>query len=241
MKLKFHILTLFPEMFSSPFAEGVVARAIEKNIIDVSVNDIRKHAIGKHRTVDDYPYGGGPGMLMKPEPIFAAVRHLQDFRKASESMPVILMTPQGRVFNHTIAKELSSFKEMILICGRYEGFDERIRNNLATDEISIGDFVMSGGEIAAMALVDTVSRLIPGVVGQTESIENDSFYNGLLQFPQYTRPASFQGMNVPEILLSGNHSEIDRWRKEQSVLRTKSRRSDLLSEAIAHESSENIP
>jgi len=239
--MKFHILTLFPEMFSSPFAEGVVARAIEKNIIDVSVNDIRKHAIGKHRTVDDYPYGGGPGMLMKPEPIFAAVRHLQDICKPSESMPVILMTPQGRVFNHTIAKELSSFKEMILICGRYEGFDERIRNNLATDEISIGDFVMSGGEIAAMALIDTVSRLIPGVVGQTESIENDSFYNGLLQFPQYTRPASFQGMNVPEILLSGNHSEIDRWRKEQSVLRTKSRRSDLLSEAIAHESSENIP
>ena len=151
------------------------------------------------------------------------------------------MTPQGRVFNHAVAQELSEFDEMILICGRYEGFDERIRNNLVTDEISIGDFIMSGGEIAAMTLVDTVSRLIPGVVGQVESIKNDSFYNGLLQFPQYTRPAAFQGMNVPEILLSGNHCEIDRWRKEQSVLRTKSRRSDLIPNVVAKEGTENTP
>ena len=182
-----------------------------------------------------------PIQEMKPEPIFAAVQHLRDSGKSNEGAPIILMTPQGRVFNHAVAQELSEFDEMILICGRYEGFDERIRNNLVTDEISIGDFIMSGGEIAAMTLVDTVSRLIPGVVGQVESIKNDSFYNGLLQFPQYTRPASFQGMNVPEILLSGNHCEIDRWRKEQSVLRTKSRRSDLIPNVVAKEGTENTP
>ncbi len=241
MQLKFHILTLFPKMFSSPFAEGIVARAMENDIVDISVHDIREHARDRYRSVDDYPYGGGPGMVMKPEPIFAAVQHLRDSGKSNEGAPIILMTPQGRVFNHAVAQELSEFDEMILICGRYEGFDERIRNNLVTDEISIGDFIMSGGEIAAMTLVDTVSRLIPGVVGQVESIKNDSFYNGLLQFPQYTRPASFQGMNVPEILLSGNHCEIDRWRKEQSVLRTKSRRSDLIPNVVAKEGTENTP
>ena len=228
-------------MFSSPFAEGIVARAMENDIVDISVHDIREHARDRYRSVDDYPYGGGPGMVMKPEPIFAAVQHLRDSGKSNEGAPIILMTPQGRVFNHAVAQELSEFDEMILICGRYEGFDERIRNNLVTDEISIGDFIMSGGEIAAMTLVDTVSRLIPGVVGQVESIKNDSFYNGLLQFPQYTRPASFQGMNVPEILLSGNHCEIDRWRKEQSVLRTKSRRSDLIPNVVTKEGTENTP
>jgi len=214
---------------------------MENDIVDISVHDIREHARDRYRSVDDYPYGGGPGMVMKPEPIFAAVQHLRDSGKSNEGAPIILMTPQGRVFNHAVAQELSEFDEMILICGRYEGFDERIRNNLVTDEISIGDFIMSGGEIAAMTLVDTVSRLIPGVVGQVESIKNDSFYNGLLQFPQYTRPASFQGMNVPEILLSGNHCEIDRWRKEQSVLRTKSRRSDLIPNVVAKEGTENTP
>ena len=177
--------------------------------------------------MDDYPFGGGPGMLMKPEPVFRAVESLWEQSHVPSTSPVILMTPQGRPFKHSIAKELSSQTDLVLVCGRYEGFDERIREGLATDEISIGDYVLSGGEIPAMVLVDAVSRMIPGVVGAQESIENDSFFSGLLQFPQYTRPASYRGKNVPEILLSGNHSEIEKWRREQAVNRTSTKRPDL--------------
>ncbi|MCS5531206.1 MAG: tRNA (guanosine(37)-N1)-methyltransferase TrmD [Candidatus Poseidoniales archaeon] len=229
--MRFHILTLFPNMFTSILAEGIIARAINGGIVNVSLYDIREYTQDRHRTVDDYPFGGGPGMLMKPEPVFRAVESLWERSRVPSDSPVILMTPQGRPFKHSVAKELSSQGDLILICGRYEGFDERIREELATDEISIGDYVLSGGEIAAMVIVDAVSRMIPGVVGAPESIENDSFFSGLLQFPQYTRPASYRGRNVPEILLSGNHSEIEKWRREQAINRTNKRRPDLHNKA----------
>ena len=225
--MRFHILTLFPSMFTSILAEGIIARAINEGIVNVSLYDIREHTRDRHRTVDDYPFGGGPGMLMKPEPVFRAVESLWARSCVPSDSPVILMTPQGRPFKHSVAKELSSQSDLILICGRYEGFDERIREDLATDEISIGDYVLSGGEIAAMVIVDAVSRMIPGVVGAPESIKNDSFFSGLLQFPQYTRPATYRGKNVPEILLSGNHPEIEKWRREQAINRTNKRRPDL--------------
>ena len=214
-------------MFTSVLAEGIIARAINEGIINICLYDIREHTRDRHRTVDDYPFGGGPGMLMKPEPVFRAVESLWERSRVPLNSPVILMTPQGRPFKHSVAKELSSQSDLILICGRYEGFDERIREDLATDEISIGDYVLSGGEIAAMVIVDAVSRMIPGVVGAPESIENDSFFSGLLQFPQYTRPATYRGKNVPEILLSGNHPEIEKWRREQAINRTNKRRPDL--------------
>ena len=214
-------------MFTSVLAEGIIARAINEGIINICLYDIREHTRDRHRTVDDYPFGGGPGMLMKPEPVFRAVESLWERSRVPLNSPVILMTPQGRPFKHSVAKELSLQGDLILICGRYEGFDERIREDLATDEISIGDYVLSGGEIAAMVIVDAVSRMIPGVVGAPESIENDSFFSGLLQFPQYTRPASYRGKDVPEILLSGNHSEIEKWRREQAISRTNKRRPEL--------------
>ncbi len=214
-------------MFTSILAEGIIARAINEGIINICLYDIREHTRDRHRTVDDYPFGGGPGMLMKPEPVFRAVESLWERSRVPSNSPVILMTPQGRPFKHSVAKELSSQSDLILICGRYEGFDERIREDLATDEISIGDYVLSGGEIAAMVIVDAVSRMIPGVVGAPESIKNDSFFSGLLQFPQYTRPASYRGKDVPEILLSGNHSEIEKWRQEQAINRTNKRRPEL--------------
>ena len=214
-------------MFTSVLAEGIIARAINEGIINICLYDIREHTRDRHRTVDDYPFGGGPGMLMKPEPVFRAVESLWERSRVPLNSPVILMTPQGRPFKHSVAKELSLQGDLILICGRYEGFDERIREDLATDEISIGDYVLSGGEIAAMVIVDAVSRMIPGVVGAPESIKNDSFFSGLLQFPQYTRPASYRGKDVPEILLSGNHSEIEKWRREQAISRTNKRRPEL--------------
>ena len=233
--MRFHILTLFPNMFTSTLAEGIIARAINKGIINICLYDIREHTRDRHQTVDDYPFGGGPGMLMKPEPVFRAVESLWEQSHVPSTSPVILMTPQGRPFKHSIAKELSSQTDLVLVCGRYEGFDERIREGLATDEISIGDYVLSGGEIPAMVLVDAVSRMIPGVVGAQESIENDSFFSGLLQFPQYTRPASYRGKNVPEILLSGNHSEIEKWRREQAVNRTSTKRPDLHNNSDSHD------
>ena len=238
--MRFHILTLFPNMFTSTLAEGIIARAINKGIINICLYDIREHTRDRHQTVDDYPFGGGPGMLMKPEPVFRAVESLWEQSHVPSTSPVILMTPQGRPFKHSIAKELSSQTDLVLVCGRYEGFDERIREGLATDEISIGDYVLSGGEIPAMVLVDAVSRMIPGVVGAQESIENDSFFSGLLQFPQYTRPASYRGENVPEILLSGNHSEIENWRREQALNRTSKRRPDLHDNVDSHGQNEGI-
>ena len=226
--MKFHIFTLFPNMFSSPLEEGILARAIKDNLIQIFIHNIRNYTSNPHRTVDDYPFGGGPGMLMKPEPIFEAVENVSKEYSLDNYTPKILMTPQGRTFNHEIAQELSQSKELVLICGRYEGIDDRVRQHLATDEISVGDYVLSGGELPAMTIVDSVSRLIPGTVGSKESIENDSFYNGKLQFPQFTRPVTYRGMEVPKVLLSGNHKDIQTWREEQSYQRTRNQRPDLI-------------
>ena len=226
--MNFHILTLFPKMISPLFEEGVISRALKNKTISICVHDIREYSSDKHNKVDDYPFGGGPGMLLRPEPIFKAVETLWQKGIIPRTTPIILMSPQGRKFNHGLATELSKYDDLVLICGRYEGFDERIRTNLITDEISIGDFILSGGEIAASAVVDSVSRLIPGVLGDFQSAENDSFFSNLLQYPQFTRPADFRGHKVPDILLSGNHAHIEKWRKEQSITRTRKNRPDLL-------------
>ena len=226
--MNFHILTLFPKMISPLFEEGVISRALKNKTISICVHDIRKYSSDKHNKVDGYPFGGGPGMLLRPEPIFKAVETLWQKGIIPRTTPIILMSPQGRKFNHGLATELSKYDDLVLICGRYEGFDERIRTNLITDEISIGDFILSGGEIAASAVVDSVSRLIPGVLGDFQSAENDSFFSNLLQYPQFTRPADFRGHKVPDILLSGNHAHIEKWRKEQSITRTRNNRPDLL-------------
>ena len=215
-------------MFSEIFSDGIIGRAINENLIDIHIHNIRDFSNDKHLSVDDFPYGGGPGMLMKPEPVFNAVNKIKNDYQIGNTSPIILTSPQGDKLTHNIALHFSEFDEMIIICGRYEGFDERIRQNLATHEISLGDFVLSGGEIPAMAIVDSISRLIPNVLGSDESARNDSFYENFLQFPQYTRPANFQGMKVPKILLSGNHQDIEKWRKTESIRKTLERRPDLI-------------
>ncbi len=224
----FHIFTLFPKMFSEIFSDGIIGRALNENLIKINIHNIRDFSNDKHFSVDDLPYGGGPGMLMKPEPIFNAVNQIKDQYKIQNNSPVILTTPQGDKLTHNIAHNFSEFTEIIIICGRYEGFDERIRKHLATHEISLGDFVLSGGEIPAMAIVDSISRLLPNVLGSDESAKNDSFYKNFLQFPQYTRPSNFEGMLVPEVLLSGNHKDIEKWRKIESIKKTINKRPDLL-------------
>jgi tRNA (guanine37-N1)-methyltransferase len=223
--MRLDVLTLFPEMCGAVLGESIIKRAQEKGLVEIVLTNIRDYATDKHRSVDDRPFGGGPGMIMMCGPVFAAIEEL---RKSGEPADeIILLTPQGRRFDQQLAKELAQKERLILIAGHYEGFDERIRNNLATKEISIGDYVLSGGEIPAMALVDAVTRLIPGVLGDERSSEEESFSDGLLEYPQYTRPADFRGMEVPEILLSGNHGEIKRWRQEQAQERTRQRRPDL--------------
>ncbi len=226
--MRFHVLTLFPEMFSSYLGEGILARAQEGDLVSVNLHDIRDYTHDRHRTVDDYPYGGGPGMIMKPAPLFEAVETIRDSGELAGSSPVVLLTPQGRTFTQVVAEELASHPEIALICGRYEGVDERVANHLATDSISIGDYVLGGGELAAMVIIEAVSRLLPGVVGSAESPANDSFTTGLLQHPIYTRPASFRDWDVPEILLSGHHAEIARWQRRESLRRTFLSRPDLL-------------
>jgi len=227
--MRIDILTIFPGMFRGPFEESIVKRAVEKGLVQIFLHDIRDYASDKHRTVDDYPFGGGQGMLMKPEPLFAAVEDVQG--QAPERGPVVLLTPQGRLFDQEVAVELARQERLILICGHYEGVDARVHEHLATDEVSIGDYVLSGGELAAMLVVDAVVRQIPGALGSPLSTADDSFAQGLLEYPQYTRPADFRGMKVPEVLLSGNHGEIARWRHQQSLLRTAQRRPDLLARA----------
>jgi tRNA (guanine37-N1)-methyltransferase len=227
--MRIDILTIFPAMFSGPFEESIVKRAVEKGLVQIFLHDIRDYASDKHRTVDDYPFGGGQGMLMKPEPLFAAVEDVQG--QAPERGPIVLLTPQGRLFDQEIAVELARQDRLITICGHYEGVDARVHENLATDEISIGDYVLSGGELPAMVVVDAVVRQIPGALGSPLSSADDSFAQGLLEHPQYTRPAEFRGMSVPEVLLSGNHGEIARWRRQQSLLRTAQHRPDLLASA----------
>jgi len=224
--LKIDVLTLFPEMFQSPFEESIFKRAADKNLVRLEIHNFRDFSHDKHHAVDDTPYGGGAGMLLKPEPLFEAVEAVME--KDPTPAPVILLSPQGRTFNQSVARELANHQRLIIICGHYEGFDERVREHLATDEISIGDFVLTGGELAAMVVVDAVSRLIPGVLGSDDSSESDSHSNGLLEHPHYTRPPVFRGWDIPEVLLSGNHARIDRWRRKESLRRTLKRRPDML-------------
>ena len=229
--MRFHVLTIFPGMFESPLAEGVVGRARKGGLVHVALHDIRDYAHDRHRTVDDYAFGGGPGMVMKPEPLFETVEVVRSTASLASSTPVVLLSPQGRPLTQPVVEELACHDDLVLVCGRYEGVDERVREHLATDEISIGDYVLSGGELAALVLIDAVSRLVPGVVGSTESTQHDSFTTGLLQHPQYTRPAEFRGWAVPDVLLSGNHAEIARWRRQESLRRTLLHRPDLLESA----------
>ncbi len=221
------ILCLFPEMFDSPLNQSIIKRAQDHGLVNIVIHDIRNYTHDKHHTVDDYPYGGGPGMVLKPEPIFEAVEMIKEQFGVSE-MPIILLTPQGRLFSQSIAQELALLPHLMLICGHYEGFDERVCEYLATDEISIGDYVLSGGELAALVVVDTIVRLIPGVLGSQDSASSDSHSNGFLEYPQYTRPQIYRGWSVHPVLLSGNHGEIAQWRRRQSILRTAKRRPDLL-------------
>jgi len=226
--MKLHVLSLFPEMFEGVFGSSILKKAKDKGAVDITVTDFRQFAEGKHHQVDDYPYGGGAGMVLKPEPLFNAVEALTEGRKRPR---VILMDPQGERFSQAKAEELAKEEELIFLCGHYEGYDERIRQHLVTDELSIGDFILTGGELAAMTIIDSVVRLLPGVLGNEDSPVKDSFSTGLLEHPHYTRPADYKGMKVPDILLSGNHALIDKWREEQSVLRTFERRPDLLENA----------
>jgi tRNA (guanine37-N1)-methyltransferase len=226
--MRFDIFTLFPEIFAGVFDESILKRAREAGLLEIGLHNIRDYAEGKHRVTDDYPYAGGGGMIMKPEPIFAAVETVLG---APPQIPVILLSPQGRVFNQDIAFELAQHPHLALICGHYEGVDERVREHLATDEISIGDYVLTGGEIPAMIIVDAVARLIPGVLGDPAAPTKDSHASGLLEGPHYTRPAEFRGWRVPEILLSGNHAQIAAWRRREALRRTLERRPDLLAKA----------
>ena len=221
--MKIDVLTLFPAMFAGPLDESIIKRARESGRLDLAIHDLRDYAHDRHKKVDDRPFGGGPGMLLKPEPIFEAVESL-----VRESTRVILLSPSGRQFSQAIAGELAGLEHLLMVSGHYEGFDERVREQLADDELSIGDYVLTNGALPVMVIIDAVTRLLPGVLGDEDSARDDSFSQGLLEYPQYTRPAEFRGTKVPEVLLSGNHAEIARWRAEQARLRTRERRPDLL-------------
>jgi len=225
--MRIDIVTLFPNMFNGPFAESIIKKAIDRQLVTIAIHNLRDYTWDKHHIVDDYPFGGGPGMVLKVEPIFAAVEAI----KGEEEVPVILLTPQGRLLCQEIVEQLAGYERIIFICGHYEGVDERVREYLLSDEISIGDYVLSGGELAAMVLVDAVVRQLPGVLGSEASLGQDSHTTGLLQHPQYTRPQVYQGWEVPAVLVSGNHAQIAKWRREQSILRTLRRRPDLLEKA----------
>jgi tRNA (guanine37-N1)-methyltransferase len=226
--MKVDIVTIFPEMVTSALAAGIVGRAIAGGRLDVAVHDLRDATTDRHRVVDDMPFGGGPGMVLKPEPLFASVAAIRASRGAPAA--VILTTPDGRRFTHAEAERLSRLPHVVILCGRYEGVDERVREHLATEELSIGDYVLTGGELPALVIVDAVARLVPGVVGDEQSVARDSFARGSLDFPQYTRPAEFCGLRVPPVLLSGHHREIERWRRREALRRTIERRPDLLKE-----------
>jgi tRNA (guanine37-N1)-methyltransferase len=247
MPLRFDLFTLLPEVCVAYTRESILKRAQESGLVTIQIHNIRDYAEGKHLTTDDLPYGGGGGMVMKPEPVFAAVEAVLGGRperaapdgeplvetpaEARPAVPIILLTPQGRVFTQAVAQELAQRERIALICGRYEGFDERIREHLATDEISIGDYVLTGGELAALVLVDAVTRLLPGVLGDPTGALDDSHASGLLEYPHYTRPPEFRGWKVPEILLSGHHARIEAWRREEALRRTYLRRPDMLAAA----------
>src|SRR5579859_4766366 len=221
--MRIDVLTLFPAMFAGPLDESIMMRARRAGLLELKLHQLRDYAHDRHKTVDDRPFGGGPGMLLKPEPIFEAVEDL-----AQEATRVILLSPAGRVFKQAIARELVQLKHLLIITGHYEGFDERIRQELADDELSIGDYVLTNGALPAMIVIDAVTRLLPGALGDEQSAQEESFSHGLLEYPQYTRPAEFRGMKVPEVLLSGNHAQIAQWRAEQAHLRTRERRPDLM-------------
>ena len=230
----FDVFTILPEIFPPYLESSILQRARQRGLIDVHIHNIRDYTHDKHHTTDDTPYGGGGGMVMKPEPIFEAVESvlgLASHQPPPRPVPVILLTPQGRVFNQHVAEELSRYEQILLICGRYEGVDERIREYLVTDEISIGDYVLTGGELPALVMIDAISRLIPGVLGDPEGAQDDSHSMGLLEYPHYTRPPEFRGWAVPDILLSGDHAKIEKWRREQALLRTFNKRPDMLEKA----------
>lgn len=230
--MKIDVLTIFPEFFEAVFGFGIIRRAKAAGIVEINVHDIRAYAVDKHKMVDDRPFGGGDGMVMKPEPIFAAIENLlgtTDRDAYPKGTRVVLLSPQGRQFKQPLARDFADdAKHVVIICGRYEGVDERVNETLVTDEISIGDYVLSGGEPAAVVVVDSIVRLLPGALGSETSAENESFEGGLLDCPHYTRPAEFRGMKVPDVLLNGNHAEIDRWRHERALEKTKRYRKDLL-------------
>lgn len=221
--MKIDVLTLFPAMFAGPLDESIVKRARQAGLLDLKIHNLRDFAHDRHRTVDDRPFGGGPGMLLKPEPLFEAVEAL-----TREHTRVVLLSPSGRPFSQAVAREMAGWNDLLLVSGHYEGFDERVREELADDELSIGDYVLTNGTLAAMVVIDAVTRLLPGALGDDQSASDESFSHGLLEYPQYTRPAEFRGMKVPEVLLSGNHAEIAKWRAAQAQLRTQERRPDLL-------------
>jgi len=235
--MQFEVFTLLPEVFPPYLESSILNRARQKGLIDVRVHNIRDYTHDKHHTTDDTPYGGGGGMVMKPEPVFEAVETVlglatsQTQPETDSNIPIILLTPQGRVFSQRIAEELSSHERIVLLCGRYEGVDERIREHLVTDEISIGDYVLTGGELPALMIIDAVSRLIPGVLGDPTGAEDDSHSMGLLEYPHYTKPPEFRGWKVPDVLASGNHAKIDKWRREQALTRTFNKRPDMLEKA----------
>ena len=228
--MRFHVLTLFPEMIEQGLGTSITGRAMEKGLVSLNAVNIRDYAANKHRKVDDYTYGGGAGMLMQAQPVYDACMAVQN--SLEKPARVVYMSPQGRTFNQEMAKELAREEDLIILCGHYEGIDERVLEEIVTDEISIGDFVLTGGELPAMVVIDTVSRLIHGVLGNGVSADTDSFMNGLLEYPQYSRPETWRGRTVPAILLSGDHAKVDRWRKEQSLKRTKERRPDLYQKYI---------
>ena len=224
--MKLYILTLFPDMIKDGLSHSIIKRACNEGTIRIETIDIRDFSNNKHRHIDDYPYGGGAGMVMQPQPIYDAYMSIKP--KLSENCPVVYMTPQGKTFNQEKAKNLSKLEDMVILCGHYEGVDERVIEEIVTDEISIGDFVLTGGELAAMTVIDAVARLIPGVLNKEESFQEESFSDNLLEYPQYTRPPEFMGRKVPAVLLSGHHQNIEKWRKEKSLERTKAKRPDLL-------------
>jgi tRNA (guanine37-N1)-methyltransferase len=221
--MKIDVLTLFPAMFAGPLDESIVKRARDTGLVDLKIHNLREWAHDRHKTVDDRPFGGGPGMLLKPEPLFEAIESLQ-----REKTRVILLSPAGRPFDQAVARELAQQEDLLLVTGHYEGFDERVREALADDELSIGDYVLTNGALPAMVVIDAVVRLLPGVLGDDASSHDESFSHGLLEYPHYTRPAEFRGMKVPDVLVSGHHAEIEKWRREQARRRTKERRPDLM-------------
>jgi tRNA (guanine37-N1)-methyltransferase len=235
--MTFDIVTIFPAMIEQPLAAGILGRAIDRGILDVKVRDLRDFTTDRHRVVDDVPYGGGPGMVMKPEPIFRALDAIEADR--GTPLTVILTSPQGTRLTQPVAQRLSATAHLVVLCGRYEGFDERVRERV-TEELSIGDYVLTGGELPALVILDAVARYVPGVVGDEQSVAEDSFSRGLLDFPQFTRPAEIADLRVPDVLLSGNHAEIRRWRKREALTRTLERRPDLLAEASLDEEEEEI-